>query len=135
MSPAALPNFGPTMRLSVAAAAVLAAPTLVAAQYAIHNAMALTFPACGARRPGRGDLDVMGQRIIVLGGTLLALAVLALPASLVGAIVWLAFYPPGPAGSRSRPPLSTGFSVRDLIAQGGTVCHRSARALIRKARP
>src|SRR5207248_2897896 len=56
-------------RLSLAFSSAIVAPALIAAQYALHAAVALTFPAwvqLGAQR-SRG-LDVMGQRLIVLGG-------------------------------------------------------------------
>ena len=36
-------------------------------------------------------LDAMGQRIIILGGTWLLLAIMVLPGVLAGAIVWFAF--------------------------------------------
>jgi putative ABC exporter len=79
-------------RLSAAAALAILAPALVFAQLTIHNAVALMFPAwvpLGWQRP-RG-LDAMGQRMIMLAGTWLMLAVMVLPAAIVGAIVWFGF--------------------------------------------
>ncbi len=81
-------------RIAVSAAAALLAPALVFAQYLIHNAIALVFPAwvqLGGQR-ARG-LDAMGQRIITLGGALLVLALMALPAAVPGAIVWFVARP------------------------------------------
>jgi ABC-2 type transport system permease protein len=80
------------LRLGAAGAAALVAPALVFAQLTIHNGVALMFPAwvpLGSQR-ARG-LDAMGQRIIILGGTWLLLAIMTLPGALAGAIVWFAF--------------------------------------------
>ena len=80
------------VRLGAAGAAAIVAPALVFAQLTIHNGVALMFPAwvpLGSQR-ARG-LDAMGQRIIILGGTWLLLAIMTLPGALAGAIVWFAF--------------------------------------------
>jgi len=78
-------------RLSAAASAAILAPALVFAQLAIHNGVALMFPAwvpLGGQRP-RG-LDALGQRLIMLGGTWLLLVIGVLPAAVAGALVWFA---------------------------------------------
>jgi ABC-2 type transport system permease protein len=83
---------GTALRASVGTAAALLAPSLAYAQLAIHNGMALLFPAwvtLGTQR-ARG-LDAMGQRIITLAGSWLALIVLALPGAIAGSIIWFAF--------------------------------------------
>lgn len=80
-------------RLSIAAAAAILAPAFIFGQYTIHNAVALTFPAwvpLGIQRP-RG-LDAMGQRLLTLGGTWLALALMALPGAVIGAVLWVVFF-------------------------------------------
>ena len=80
------------LRVSVAAAAAVVAPALIFAQFAIHNGAALMFPAwvpLGNQRP-RG-LDAMGQRLIMLGGTWLALVAMTLPGALAGGIIWFGF--------------------------------------------
>jgi ABC-2 type transport system permease protein len=80
------------IRASAAAAAAIVAPALIFAQFAIHNGAALLFPAwvaLGNQRPK--GLDAMGQRLIMLAGTWLALVTMALPGVAAGAIVWLAF--------------------------------------------
>jgi ABC-2 type transport system permease protein len=80
------------LRLGAAGAAALLAPALVFAQLTIHNGVALLFPAwvpLGSQR-ARG-LDAMGQRLIILGGTWLLLAIMTLPGALAGAIVWFVF--------------------------------------------
>lgn len=68
-------------------------PGLVFAQFAVHNAAALLFPAwisSGTGRP-RG-VDAMGQRLIMLAGTWLVMLFGILPAALVAAVLWFAFY-------------------------------------------
>jgi ABC-2 type transport system permease protein len=73
---------------------MIVAPTLVFAQFAIHNAVAVMFPAwvpLGNQR-ARG-LDAMGQRLIMLGGTWLMLIAMALPGAIAGGIVWFAARP------------------------------------------
>ena len=91
LSPSAFPEVGLRWRLSIAAASAIVAPGLIAAQYVIHNGVALMFPAWvafGGQRP-RG-LDAMGQRLILLGATSLALIVMTLPGAIAGALVWFA---------------------------------------------
>ena len=68
---------------------VFEAPALVLAQYVIHNAMALLFPAwvsVGRERP-RG-VDAMGQRLIMLGGTW-AMLLLSIPVAYVAGVLRL----------------------------------------------
>ena len=84
---------GLAWRLSIGLAALILIPGVVFAQYAIHNTLALLFPAwvpLGSSRP-RG-VDAMGQRLILLGGTWLLLAASCVPAGIVGFILWIAFY-------------------------------------------
>ena len=91
-SAAAFPRVALATRLSVSAAALLLMPALVFAQYLVQNAAAVIFPAwvpLGDQRP-RG-VDAMGQRIILLAGVLLSVAVMLLPGAFVGGILWLAF--------------------------------------------
>ena len=91
MSGLVFTRLGWSWRLSAAAGAAILAPALVFAQLTIHNGVALLFPAWvpqGNQRP-RG-LDAMGQRLIMLGGTWLLLAVGLVPAAIAGGIVWFA---------------------------------------------
>jgi Putative ABC exporter len=91
LSFAAFPNLNSGWRLSIAMAIMLVAPGLIAAQYVIHNAAALMFPAwvtLGHQRP-RG-FDAMGQRLILLAGTWFALMVMTLPGAIGGGLLWLA---------------------------------------------
>jgi len=92
-SAAAFPALTLRSRLSLSAAAVILAPALVVAQLTVHNAVAVLFPAwipSGSQRP-RG-LDAMGQRLILLGGVILALIVMVGPGAIAGGIVALAVY-------------------------------------------
>jgi hypothetical protein len=82
------------LRVVVAASVAALAPALIFAQLAIHNGIALMFPAwvpLGNQR-ARG-LDAMGQRLILLGGTMLVLLVMVLPGGVAGAIVLFVFRP------------------------------------------
>jgi hypothetical protein len=91
-SAAAFPQTRVTSRLSIGVGAAIVMPALVFAQFLVHNAAAIAFPAwvpLGNQRP-RG-VDAMGQRVILLGGVLLSVAVLLLPAALVGGVIWFVF--------------------------------------------
>jgi hypothetical protein len=80
------------LRLTIAGAAGVLAPAIIAMQLAIQNAAVLLFPAwvpLGTSRP-RG-LDALGQRLILLAGTLLLLVIGVAPGALAGGIVWFAF--------------------------------------------
>ncbi len=88
----AFPGLPPGWRWTLAASAMLAAPALIAAQYVVHNAVALFFPAwvpLGSQR-ARG-VDAMGQRLIMLAGIIVSLLIFALPGALAGGVVWFAF--------------------------------------------
>jgi ABC-2 type transport system permease protein len=91
LSPRAFPDVAVMWRLSIAIGSATIAPGLIAAQYVIHNAVALIFPAWvafGGQRP-RG-LDAMGQRIIMLGATLIALVLMTLPGAIAGGLIGFA---------------------------------------------
>jgi Putative ABC exporter len=79
-------------RLAPGLAGMILAPALVSAQYTIHNATALIFPAwipLGGGRP-RG-VDAMGQRLIMLGATWLLLLLALMPGVVIGGMLWVAF--------------------------------------------
>ena len=93
LSAAGFPSLSLSWRLSIAAAAVLIAPSLVFAQLLIQNAAAVLFPAwvpIGNERP-RG-VDALGQRLILLGGVLLSVALMLLPGAIAGGLIWVVFY-------------------------------------------
>jgi hypothetical protein len=92
LSGTVFPTAALLVRMSTAVAVAIAAPALIYAQLTIHNAMAVIFPAwipVGSQR-SRG-LDAMGQRLIMLAGTLLMLIGMAIPGAIAGGIVWFAF--------------------------------------------
>lgn len=89
-SAAALPRWPLAWRLSSAGAAFLLLPALVFAQYTVHAAAAVLFPAwvsLGDQR-ARG-LDAMGQRLILFGGVVLTLVVVVGPGAIAAGLVWL----------------------------------------------
>jgi hypothetical protein len=91
LSGTVLPRLPAVLRVSGAAAVAIAAPALIFAQLTIHNGVALMFPAwvpLGMQR-ARG-LDAMGQRLIMLAATWLALLVMMLPGMVAGGILWFA---------------------------------------------
>jgi hypothetical protein len=93
LSTAAFSQISAAWRVSIAAGGAVLGPALIFGQYTIHNAMALMFPAwipLGTEGP-RG-LDAMGQRLLTLGGTWLALALMTLPGALVCALLWFALH-------------------------------------------
>ena len=80
-------------RWSVALALMLAAPAMIAAQYSVHSAVTIAFPAwvpLGSQRT-RG-IDAMGQRLILLAAILVSLVVLSLPGAIGAGVVWLIFH-------------------------------------------
>jgi ABC-2 type transport system permease protein len=89
----ALPDVPFVDRWAIALAAAIAAPALVAAQFTIHNAIALIFPAwvpSGAQRT-RG-IDAMGQQLIMLAAIVIALLIFALPGAIAGVVAWFVFH-------------------------------------------
>jgi hypothetical protein len=89
----AFPRWSATWRLSVAAALMLLVPALVFAQYVVQNAAVVLFPAwvpLDNERP-RG-LDAMGQRLILMAGVVVAVALAMAPGAMTGAVVWFALY-------------------------------------------
>jgi ABC-2 type transport system permease protein len=93
LSAAAFTRTAVAWRIAPGVAGMILVPALVLAQYAIHNATALMFPAwipLGGGRP-RG-VDAMGQRLIMLGATWFLLILAVAPGVLIGGILWLAFH-------------------------------------------
>ena len=85
----AFPDLPFDWRWSLAASGMLAAPALVVAQYVVHNAVTVFFPAWVpiGRQRSRG-VDAMGQRLIMLAAIIVSLLVFSLPGALAGGIVW-----------------------------------------------
>jgi len=88
------PDASAALRLSVALAALLVMPAIIAAQFTIHNAAALFFPAWMASGTQRGrGVDAIGQRLILVSATILLLVILVTPGVIGGGLIWLAFRP------------------------------------------
>lgn len=77
-------------RISVALAGALVGPAISTAGLTIQNAVALLFPAWIVSDPSapRG-VEALGQRLLTLAGTLVALAVFAVPAGIVGLLAYI----------------------------------------------
>ena len=92
-SSTAVPDISFVSRWSFVLAAAFAGPALIAAQFAVHSAATIFFPAwvqLGTQRT-RG-LDMMGQRLIMLAAIVLSLLLFAVPGAIGGGVVWLIFH-------------------------------------------
>jgi len=92
-SGAGLPQVRFVDRWAVAIAVVVAAPALIAAQFTVHNAATVLFPAwvqLGSQRT-RG-IDAMGQRLVLLAAVLISLLLFAVPGAIGAGVVWLIFH-------------------------------------------
>jgi ABC-2 type transport system permease protein len=83
----------PAHRASYIAAAFVLAPALVLSQVVVQNGLAVLFPAWSAIGETRArGIDAMGQRMLLLGGMLLALVVSLVPGIVVaGAFAFAAY--------------------------------------------
>jgi hypothetical protein len=62
-------------------------------QVLAQNAVAVMFPAWVSIGPSRGQgVDVMGQRMLLMAGTLITLVVAVLPAFVFGSLAGVAIY-------------------------------------------
>jgi len=68
-------------------AALAVTPGVILVQLLVQNGLAVTFPSWMALGPSRGGVDVMGQRMLVMFVSLLALVVTLLPAALLAGSV------------------------------------------------
>ena len=92
LSVTAFPRWTISLRVSLWAAATIVVPALVFAQYTIHQAAAVLFPAWIPADNEMRGFDSMGQRLILFGGVLLGLIAMVLPGAIAAAIVGLVFY-------------------------------------------
>jgi hypothetical protein len=91
-SQAAFPDVPPIWRLSVYGAAVLLVPAFVFAQYMVHQAAAVLFPAWVPTGNEMRGFESMAQRLLLFAGVALALFVMIGPGAIAGGIVAIAFY-------------------------------------------
>jgi hypothetical protein len=80
-------------RLSILAASFVLAPALVLSQVVVQNGLAVLFPSWSSIGETRArGIDAMGQRMLLLGGILLALVVSLVPGIVVaGAFAFAAY--------------------------------------------
>ncbi|HKT82156.1 MAG TPA: putative ABC exporter domain-containing protein [Vicinamibacterales bacterium] len=91
MSQAVFSTADTALRASLAVSFAFVAPAVITTQLAIHNSVALIFPAWVSFGNWRSrGVDAMGQRLIVVGGTMLLVTLAAIPGVLLGGIAWLA---------------------------------------------
>ena len=76
-------------RVSFAIAAALLAPGLILTQIVLHNAIALMFPAW-IQAPNSRGVDVAGQRLVMMAGLMLALALACVLPAIAAGLVGLA---------------------------------------------
>lgn len=81
-----------TDRWALLVATLMLAPGIILAQLLVQNGLAVTFPAWVGIGAPRGGVDVMGQRMIMLAATLIALVVAVLPAAIVGGLAAFLYY-------------------------------------------
>jgi hypothetical protein len=105
-------------RIAVWTSFLVLIPAVVLAQYTLHNAVALLFPAwvpLGASRP-RG-VDAVGQRLILLAANWLGLVLALLPGVLLTAVLSLLFRPSlGPWVLPIGAVLTTAIVVGEAVA-------------------
>ncbi len=113
-SGASLPRIAFVDRWSVVVAVLLVAPALVAAQYTVHNAATIVFPAwvqLGSQR-ARG-IDALGQRLILLAAVVASLLLFALPGAIGAVVIWIVLH--RLAGALVFVPMAIAFAVIVLI--------------------
>ena len=76
-------------RWSWLAAAMAVTPGLILLQLLVQNAAAVAFPSWVAIGRPRGGVEVVGQRMLLLFGSILALLVAVVPAALLGAVLFV----------------------------------------------
>jgi hypothetical protein len=75
-------------RMAFAAAALALSPGIIVTQITLQNGLAVMFPAwVGPTNRGRQGFDVMGQRILLVYGMLLGLAIALVPAAAAAALI------------------------------------------------
>jgi ABC-2 type transport system permease protein len=84
---------GALLGVSYLTAAAILAPAIILSQTVVQNALAVLFPAWIAIGPSRSrGIDAMGQRLLMLAGMLITLAVSLLPGALIAGVVALLVY-------------------------------------------
>jgi hypothetical protein len=92
LSGAAFPRLSLDWRLALIAAAMTLAPALIFAQYLIHQAAAVMFPAWVPTDNDMRGFESMAQRLILFAGVIVGLLVVMGPGLIAGGIVSFVFY-------------------------------------------
>jgi hypothetical protein len=92
LSGSAFPQLTFAWRVSLYAAAMVVVPALIFAQYTIHAAAAVTFPAWIPPDNEMRGFESMAQRLILFSGMVVALAAMVGPAAVAGGVIGLVFY-------------------------------------------
>jgi hypothetical protein len=92
LSGTAFPRVPFVWRFSLYLVAVVLVPTLVFAQYVIHQAAAVLFPAWVPTDNEMRGFESAAQRLILFGGVVLALVLMVGPGAIAGGIVSFAFF-------------------------------------------
>jgi hypothetical protein len=92
LSVTAFPRLTIAIRVSLWAATTIVVPALIFAQYTIHHAAAVLFPAWVATDSDTRGFDSMGQRLILFGGVVLGLVAMVLPGAIAGGVIGFVFY-------------------------------------------
>jgi hypothetical protein len=75
-------------RMALAAAALALGPGVIVTQITLQNGLAVLFPAwAGPMTRGRQGFDVMGQRMLLVYGMLIGLAIALVPAAAAAALI------------------------------------------------
>ena len=92
LSTAGFPRLTFIWRLSLWATATLVIPALVFAQYVIHHAAAVMFPAWIPPDNEMRGFESMGQRLILFGGVVIGLVAIVAPGAIAAGLVGFVFY-------------------------------------------
>jgi hypothetical protein len=92
LSGTAFPRVPFVWRFSLYVVALVLVPALVFAQYVIHQAAAVLFPAWVPTDNEMRGFESAAQRLILFGGVVLALVVIVGPGAIAGGIVAFAFF-------------------------------------------
>jgi hypothetical protein len=92
LSQAAFPRLALGWRLSLGAAALIVVPAFIFAQYTIHHAAVVIFPAWVPSDNEMRGFDTMAQRLILFAGVALALVAMIGPGAIAGGVMGLLFY-------------------------------------------
>jgi hypothetical protein len=92
LSGAAFPRLGLDWRLSLGATAMIMVPALIFAQYTIHQAAAVMFPAWVPADNDMRGFESMAHRLLLFAAVVVALIAIVGPGAIAGGLVSFVFY-------------------------------------------